>query len=317
MEVFEFYFNPSSEKEIDVGLTNSIFESFYYEPENIYEKRLGSFFTVGLLKKVLPHNIKFLEKLSKFIKEEYYKKTLIGPEKSLKEALKQANGFLEQITKKGDVSWLGNLDFAVLTIKNFTLNFTKTGDIKILLLRNKKIIDLDKKIKFKDIEPYPLRIFGNIVSGKFDEDDLILVLTKDIFNFFQQENLINDLSLLKEISIKEIKKIFNTKKENLEKVSGVCLMILLKKEILGKKKEIISSPSLKEFSFKEFFSPILKHLPKNFKKIYLSPINFSKTKISKNIFYQLKSKLNKKLVLFVSLIIVLIFGFLITNFLIK
>ncbi len=217
MQVFEFHFNPAPKRPPATFLARGetpdlIFDSFCYEPENIYERRLGSLYMVGLLKKILPKNLRFLEKLSKIIKEKYYKYTLFSPEKSLKESLKETNEFLEQVAKKGDVSWLGNLSFAVLSLKDFNLNFTKVGDIKILLLRGGKIIDIDKKLRFQDIEPYPLKIFGNIVSGKFAEEDLILVFTKEVFDFFQEENLLNEIAKLEQFSIKGVKEILNGKK---------------------------------------------------------------------------------------------------------
>ena len=151
MQVFEFYFNPKLKSDL-------IFDSFCYEPENIYERKMGGLYLVGLLKNVLPKNLQLLEKIAKLIKGEYYKKTIFTPEKSLKESLKEANNFLEQIAKRGDVSWLGNLSFAILTFTphhgfwwGVKLNFTKVGGIKIFLLRTGKIIDIDKKLRFQDI----------------------------------------------------------------------------------------------------------------------------------------------------------------------
>jgi hypothetical protein len=305
MEIFEFHFNPPNKKEITTGMANFLFDSFCYQPENIYEKKLGGLYMVGALKKVLPQNIQFLEKLAKFIKEEYYKKTLSGPEKSLRESLKKANEFLEEITKSGDVSWLGNLSFVIIAGKDFNLNFTKVGDIKILLLRGKKIVDLDKKIKFRDIEPYPLKIFGNVVSGKFAEGDLILILTKEIFDFFQKENLIEKVASLDEFSINNIKKVFYEKRDSLSKISGIFLAILVKKTMLEKKRETVSVPILKEFSFYEVFSPFLRYLkPK--KDSFLNKIKSPQI--------QIKAKLNKQIILVLVLVIVLCLGFIITRF---
>jgi len=112
MLVFEFHFNPKTKEDL-------IFDSFCFEPENIYEKRVGSLYMLGLLKNVLPQNIHFLERLARVIKEKFYSSTLVKPEKSLKNSLKEANDFLENIAKRGDVSWLGNLSFGVISLKNF------------------------------------------------------------------------------------------------------------------------------------------------------------------------------------------------------
>ena len=253
MQTFEFHFNPHLKLDL-------IFDSFCYEPENIYERRMGSLYLVGLLKNALPRNLRFLEKLQKVIKEKYYKSTIFAPEKSLRESLKEANEFLEGIAKRGDVSWLGNLGFAILCLKNFKLNFTKVGGMKIFLLRRGQIIDIDKKLKFQDIEPYPLKIFSNIVSGKLSEGDLILVLTKEIFDFFQENLLLNEIAKLPPHHNfgGGLKDILDRKKEGLSRISGALLAISLRKEVLAGKKEIILPKISKEFSLKEVLSPFLK-----------------------------------------------------------
>lgn len=287
MKVFEFHFNPKLKE-------NLIFDSFCYEAGNIYEKRVGNLYMVGLLKNVLPQNLRFLDRLAKVIKEKFYNLVLSSPEKSLKESLKMANEYLEQIAKKGDVSWLGNLNFAVLSIKNFELNFTKVGDLKIILLRSGGVIDIDKKLKFQEITPWPLKIFGNIVSGKLIKDDVILVLNKDIFSIlggneqhavprkqtkngelFRSSSLLDKIAQIFPFDEKKLKEILKSKNEELLKATGIFLLINITEEISPKKKETIL-PAPKEFSFKEVFSPFVllfqssKKIGKNIvKKIHL------------------------------------------------
>ncbi len=269
MQIFEFYFNPKLKK-------NLIFNSFCYEPENVYEKNLGGLYMAGFLKNVLPQNVKFLEKIHLLAKERYYKSLLSSsPEKNLKETLKEMNKFLEEIAKRGNVSWLGNLGFAILSLKtkkdkNIELNFTKTGEIKMVLLREGEITDIDKKLRLQDIEPYPLKIFSNIVSGKLIKNDLILVQNKEIFDFFQNQNLLNKIAQLNPFTEKGFRKILDEKKEELAKITGICLIISLNEGALFEKKETISPKIKKEFSLNEFFLNPLISLKKSFlKKIYL------------------------------------------------
>jgi len=296
MRVFQFYFNPRAREDL-------IFDSFCFEPENIYEKRLGSLYMVGVLKNALPKNYNFLEKISKFVKENFYKKTLTKPEKALRETLKETNEFLGKIAKEGDVSWLGNLSFAILNLKNLELNFTKVGEIKIYLIRGKKIIDIDKRLRLQDIEPYPLKIFGNIVTGKLIEDDLILVLTKEVFDFFQNENLIQKLKDLAFFDEKEFKKILDEKKETLSQVKGIAFLISLSKGAPKERKEIIVSKTLKEFSLKEFLSPIFKAESKK-----LKPFSFSEifSPVKEKILNSLK---NPKFLLILIFALVLLLGY--------
>jgi hypothetical protein len=297
MKVFQFYFNPRLKEDL-------IFDSFCFEPENIYEKRLGYLYIVGILKNALPKNYNFLEKISKFIRNEFYKKTLSKPEKALKDTLKETNEYLERIIKSGDVSWLGNLSLAILNLKNFELNFTKIGEIKIHLIRGNKIIDIDKKLKLQDIEPHPLKIFGNVVSGKLIENDLLMVLTKEVFDFFQDENLIQKIKEFSLFNEKEFKRILDGKKEKFSQIKGIAFFISLSKEASKQKKEIVTSKNLKEFSLNEFLSFVLKTKNKNLKIFSFSEIFFQ---LKKHILLILR---NKKILLVLSFIFLLIIGYL-------
>ena len=317
MQVFEFHFNPKLKPDL-------IFDSFCYEPENIYERRVGSLYMAGLLKNTLPQNFRLLNNLAKVIKESYYRPALHSSEKQLKESLKTANEFLEKVAKTGDVSWLGNLSFAALSLRNFELNFTKVGDLKIFLLRGGGVIDIDRKLRFQDITPWPLKIFGNIVSGKLAENDIILVLTKEVLEIFQNQNLLTEIAKAIPLDERKLKEIFKTKGDELSKVSGVCLLIFLSKEIgypakgwVGKK-EIISPQSYpKEFSFKEVFTPILNYLKKLIKKPVLEKLASVKQFGKKFGVPKLKlpklaiPKLNKNIISILALIFFLVLGSLI------
>ncbi len=299
MKVYEFYFNPGPKKKIETDL---IFDSFCYEPLNIYEKKMGSLYLVGLLKNVLPKNLHLLETLAQFIREGYYKKAVLSPEKSLRKVLKETNVFLDQMIGKGDVSWLGNLSLAVLALKDFKLNFAKVGGIKIVLLRGGKIVDIDRKLKFQDIEPYPLKIFGTVVSGKLNLNDLVLIFTENIFDFFQKENLLNEIAKSPQLLEEKLKNLLEEKKEELIKIRGILLVISLIKEIVPGKKEIIAPKISKEFSLKEVFLPYF--------KFFKEKLSFQFSKILA-LLPQPQLIFNKKWGLILILIFVLFFGFLI------
>jgi hypothetical protein len=319
MQVFEFHFNPPRKNKLFSGKEDFVFDSFCFEPKNIYEKRIGNLYMAGFLKNILPQNARFLEILAEKIKEKYYKTASLTSEKSLKEALKTANEHLEKIAKQGDVSWLGNLSFSVISLTprqkpwwSAELNFTKIGNFKIFLIRSGQIIDIDQKLKFDEIEPYPLKIFGNIVSGKLTEKDILLVLNKEIYKTFLEENLLNEIA---EKPISEFSNIFKKKKRELSKISGICLLIALRKEIEIKEKETLAEKNLRVFSFKKFFKQIIKNLKiknklQKTKSIALPP-KISFPKISQPISLKFSKNLKKKILPILILILILITGFLI------
>jgi len=327
MRVFEFHFNPKLKE----GL---VFDSFCYEPEKAYEKKLGHLYMVGILNNTLPQNQRLLKRLAEVIKNKYYSSKTNSAERALKGSLKEANSFLDKILKSGDVSWLGNLDFFILSIKDSKINFAKVGNIKPFLIRGGQITDIDEKIQVEELEPYPLKVFTNIVSGKLAEKDLIVILTERLFDFFKKEKMLNKIARLDVFDNKQLKEILNGKKEVLNNTSGILLVIQFIKEISLGKKQTILKKDLEKFSLKQTFAPVLKvfkKLSKPFnvqiktkkkkgkKKVFkfqAPKINLKipniKTRISKK--KTKKLLLNKNIVLVLSLSLLLVLGFAFSKF---
>jgi len=281
MEIFELHFNPKLKEDL-------IFDSFCYEPENVYEKRLGSLYMAGELKDALPQNSKFLSKLAQIIKTNYFEHTSLSPERSLKASLKKTNEFLFKLVQKDNTSWLGNLNFAILAIRRLNLNLTKAGNIKILLLRGSETIDIGERAELKDFEPYPLKIFKNIVSGKLIEDDLIAVLTKETFEFFSEENLIDEIA---KIPTDRVKKFLKSKNKIFSEISGLCLLISLRTKVV-KKESFAFKKQLPVFSFKKSFVKIFNQI--------------------KNLFipkFEITEESKQKIILIIALILILLLGF--------
>jgi len=241
MQIFELHFNPKNKDD-------RILDSFVYEPEGSCEKRLGSLYMVGELQKALPQNFRFLDHLASIIKKEFYGASLQkSGEESLKESLKKANEFLDKEARSGNVNWLGNLHFAIVNFKDFVLNFTKVGGIKMLLLRDEELLDIGHNLEFQEADPYPLKVFGSVAIGKLAPSDKIIILTKDLFSLLSEKS--NFLNQLKNISNeKELKKILKTEKPILAEASGICLLLFcaekqaVEKVTLNKSKTL---PSLK------------------------------------------------------------------------
>jgi hypothetical protein len=272
MRIFEFHFNPKLKE-------NIVFDSFCFEPENIYEKRLGNLYIAGLIKNAAPQYSRFLDNLANVIKSKFYAFTAKSAEQSLGESLKEANIFLENLVKNGDVVWMGNINFAVFSLRNNELNFTKIGDIQILLLRNGEIFDLGKNLEFQEIEPYPLKVFSNIVSGKLADNDKLVIATKEIFDFItatpkSQKSTIVSKSILSEINSldnfteKNLKEIFKKREVDSKNISGLCLMLDLGAlpEKIGKKPTVVEKES-EEFSVVKTISQSLVVLKNSFLRI--------------------------------------------------
>jgi len=231
MQVFDLHFKTKEED-------NKIINSFIFQHENLY--------MAGELTRVLPQNFKFLDDLAFAIEQEYQKT-------GLRTALKQGNQFLEKQSKKGNVSWMGNLHFAIVHFKDYTINFTKSGNIKILLIKsNGEFLDISENLNSQ--ESSDLKIFNSIAEGKISQDDKIIILNEDIFSTLNQNK--DFWEQLKRVSDKkDVKKVLKTYKPVFSEISGVCLLLIFDEEI----KPIKTKRSLSKFSFwKTFIEPLTK-----------------------------------------------------------
>ena len=292
MQIFELHFNPKLTEDY-------LFDSFVYEPENVYEKRIGSLYMVGDLKHTLPSNLDLLEDLSKAINKKHFALSSKNPERALSESLKRANEFLSQEVKNENVSWLGNLNFCVISIKDFNLVFTKTGDLKILLIRNGQIINVGQRLDVEDFDPYPLKIFFNIVSGKLAINDTILILTKDVFSYFQKQNLLSKIAAANPLDSKKIKGLFPSQLFTAgegAKVSGICFLLIVGEEKSpGKIETILFKAHKKLFKISSFLSFLRFSKKKKLsakKKGLASEAKQGKNKKKNQIFKKLRINLN-------------------------
>jgi hypothetical protein len=306
MDIFELHFNPKKE--------NHTFNTFISNPQNDIEKKMGSLYMAGEITAPLLKPEEFLGRVAFTIKKSFYGQRL-NPERSLSNTLKKANEFLEQEVKKENVGWLGNFNFAVLSIKDYNLVFAKTGDIKILLIRGGQISDIGKNLNLEGIDPYPVKIFFNVASGRLADNDMLLILTKDIFDFIKERDVLNSLAKAQNPSSKTIKELMPqslfTKGEG-SKVSGLAMIFLFKEEKAKLGMPMVFQP--KEFIKKHSIFPvpiIVKPLKEALKKVKLPKIKLPEVKLPAVERFKKTYNLKKKIILVGGLIVLLVAGYLI------
>ncbi len=262
MKIFEFIFNPKQKEDL-------IFDSFCYKPENIYEKNKGHLCMVGLLRNALPTNLYLIKKIARTIKDQYFRSTDSNLQTAFKRGLKEVNNFLSKKADRGDTSWLGDLSFLALSLKKYSLIFSKTGDIKVLVVRDNNVVDIDKKTQYNETSPYPIKPFARAISSKLAKKDLILIFTRQVYDFFKKEGLLEKIIEPSYFNEKKIKKILNKRKKKVAKVKGVFLGISLK-ELKEGSSQKTTLKKLKSVPFKEIFTSFLDSL----KKFEFPKINF-------------------------------------------
>ncbi len=231
MKVFELHFNPKKE--------NSLTESFQYKPKDVYEGRLGRLYMVGEINNPEKKDSPFLQNIFHVAKENYYKDSSLSPEQALKETLLELNNFIKEKNYEGKV------DIAFVASKNFLIYLTKIGRIKTLLVNSDKIKDIGD-----ELENTGSNLFYNMVSGKMNKSDRLVVLTHEIANFFKKGKIITKLSQ-GPIDDDSLEKISVIQKEKFPHSSGVALIIDHAFSLKENEKKVISKKRTEKFSFKE------------------------------------------------------------------
>ncbi len=270
MKIFEFHFNPEKK--------NRVINTFSYESNKLKDKKNGYLYMAGELLNVLPGNEQLLNNLAKIIKEEYYSEFYPYFNDSIKKSLARANDYLSLQISKNNVSWLGNLNFGIVSIHgNKNISITQIGNVKILLIKNKKIVDITKNstsISRNQEACFSPRVFNRLFSGKITEKDKIIILTKEVLDFFEKSLILEKITEEEIIYKDELEKIINFQKNEALKITGALLLIETSKE---KEKRIEKEEEETElnFSFKKVFIPLINKIKK------LSKTKFTKSKINK------------------------------------
>jgi len=208
MQIFELYFNPDKKKK-------EVVESFSYKPTDVYEKRLGALIVGGKIKVSDNKDKIFLNNLAHKVKGVYHSLPTRTQEEALRKGLTEANDFL----KKGGKNKIENLNVAVLSIKGNYLQFSKIGDLKILLSRNEEITDIGKGSEDGSSS------FGSVVSGKIKKTDKLIVLTEEIYEKFIKENILTSLAEKEPINNNKLEDISEIQKEKFPETVGLCLLV--------------------------------------------------------------------------------------------
>lgn len=226
MKVLEFHLNPKNKKD-------SIFKAFTFEPKKSEDQRKGNLYVAGELSHSTARNARLLEKISSLLKEEYYSlKASRGAtsETLLKNAVKALNAFLEGEEKKGNIEWLGNLHLALWCCSatggnSYYFHSTKSGGVTLLLSREKALVNLGKSIEQSHQTMNPVKVFGNIASGRVLPSDRIIVATRDLAEVLQKEKLFKDVAHFS--TEKEFTGLWKAKEKLLSKVVGLLFFVLV------------------------------------------------------------------------------------------
>ncbi len=164
-------------------------ETLIQEPENIAGQNLGTLIGVFEVTDRGEDSSYIVNYLISIIKKEYFSKPKRGPIESLEAALHKANLALSKLTEHGSVGWLGKLNALVAVMEKNNLHLSQTGTAAALLLRSKALTDISDGLAPNNAEPYPLKTFVNVSSGRLYKDDKLIITTDGIYDIFSPEEI--------------------------------------------------------------------------------------------------------------------------------
>ena len=122
------------------------------------------------------------------IKKEYYAKTKRGAVESFEAALHKANLALAKLAEHENIGWIGKINALVLVTEKNNIHLSQVGNAHAFLLRGKSLTNISENDPSAP-EPGPLKTFVDVISGRVEKNDRLIVATQHIFDIFSFEEI--------------------------------------------------------------------------------------------------------------------------------
>jgi len=163
-------------------------EIFLAEPENIFQENLGKIAGIFEIIDESEDSSYIVNYLISVIKKEYFSRPKRGAVESLEAALHKTNLALSKLASHGNVSWIGHLNAVITVIEKNNLHISQTGTACALLLRSNMLTNLSEGGE-EMTESNPLKTFQDVLSGRMEDNDKIILATDSIFEIFSLEEI--------------------------------------------------------------------------------------------------------------------------------
>jgi len=160
-----------------------------FSSRNIDQKKLGTILGIFEIKDTSDDSAYIVNFLSSVAKKTYFASHQKNPESSFESTLAKVNLSLSEIAKHGNINWVGKIDAVLCSVFENQINFSVSGDAKVLLLRKNKLTEISAGLSPKDESANPLKTFTDISSGKLEDADKLILTTDDISHIFTLEEL--------------------------------------------------------------------------------------------------------------------------------
>lgn len=160
-----------------------------FSSRNIDQKKLGTILGIFEIKDLSDDSAYIVNFLASVAKKTYFASHQKTPEESFESTLTKVNLSLSEIAKHGNVNWIGKIDAVLCSIAENQINFSVSGDAKVLLLRDGNLMEISNDLSPKDEAANPLKTFTDIASGRLELGDKLILTTDDISHVFTLEEI--------------------------------------------------------------------------------------------------------------------------------
>lgn len=105
----------------------------------------------------------------------------LNSDEEFEKLLQKVNEALNSLAKKGENSWIGNINGIIGLFSGNEVSLAQTGRISGYIFRKGKISSLTENFHLKE-ELHPLKTFSDITSGKLIPDDRIVFGNMELYN---------------------------------------------------------------------------------------------------------------------------------------
>ena len=158
------------------------------KPENISHQNLGILAGIFQIDDRSEDSSYVVNYLISIIKKEYFSRANRGSVENFESALHKANLALAKLATHENVGWIGRINAICAVIEKNNLLISQTGNASAFLLRGTTLMEITE-LPDESIDSNPLKTFQDVISGKIEKNDKLILTTKEIFDIFSLEEL--------------------------------------------------------------------------------------------------------------------------------
>ncbi|MFC1687424.1 hypothetical protein ACFL0L_02500 [Patescibacteria group bacterium] len=173
----------------DPDQSRSTVHVFVSHPTPVEETTLGKLVLLAELESQEPINRDIIHAIQKELQTVYYSSEELHPEVALENALGQTNQKISDLVADYATNWHEHLNIVACVIHGEHVYFSEYGKVHVFLIQQQRIIDILASNPSARETSGALKIFSNVVSGRVQTGESMLLTTTSLMDYFSQEKL--------------------------------------------------------------------------------------------------------------------------------